>query len=139
MAGNELIKIDEIKSRIFTIRGMQVMLDSDLAEFFGVKTKRLNEQVRRNILRFPEEFCFELSKEEKHKVVANCDHLQNLKYSPHLPYVFTEQGVAMASALINSDIAVMMSIKIMKAFVAMRYFISQNGNLFKRIDRKSVV
>ncbi|HPV20368.1 MAG TPA: ORF6N domain-containing protein, partial [bacterium] len=81
MTENELINIDDIKSRIFTIRGMQVMLDSDLAEFFGVETKRLNEQVRRNILRFPEEFCFKLSKEEKNKVVAICDHLQNLKYS----------------------------------------------------------
>jgi len=134
MGGNELIKIDDIKSRIFTIRGMQVMIDSDLAEFFGVETKRLNEQVRRNILRFPEEFCFKLSKEEKNKAVAICDHLQNLKYSPHLPYVFTEQGVAMASALINSDIAVMMSIKIMKAFVAMRHFISNNGDIFKRME-----
>ncbi|HQI03916.1 MAG TPA: ORF6N domain-containing protein [bacterium] len=134
MTENELIHIDDIKSRIFTIRGMQVMLDSDLAEFFGVETKRLNEQVRRNILRFPEEFCFKLSKEEKNKVVAICDHLQNLKYSPHLPYVFTEQGVAMASALINSDIAIMMSIKIMKAFVAMRHFISKNGDIFKRIE-----
>ncbi|HQM84742.1 MAG TPA: ORF6N domain-containing protein [bacterium] len=132
-SGNELIKVDEIKNRIFTIREMQVMIDSDLAEFFGVETKRLNEQVRRNILRFPEEFCFKLSKEEKNKVVAICDHLQNLKYSPHLPYVFTEQGVAMASALINSDIAIMMSIKIMKAFVAMRHFISNNGDIFKRM------
>ena len=134
MTENELINIDDIKSRIFTIRGMQVMLDSDLAEFFGVETKRLNEQVRRNILRFPEEFCFKLSKEEKNKVVAICDHLQNLKYSHHLPSVFTEQGVAMASALINSDIAVMMSIKIMKAFVAMRRFISNNGDVFKRME-----
>ncbi|MGI6395342.1 MAG: ORF6N domain-containing protein [bacterium] len=131
---NELIEVDNIKSKIFTVRGMQVMLDSDLAEFFGVETKRLNEQVRRNILRFPEEFCFKLSKEEKNKVVAICDHLQNLKYSRYLPHVFTEQGVAMASALINSDIAIIMSVKIMKAFVAMRHFIYRNGDMFKRME-----
>lgn len=110
------------------------MLDHDLAEFFGVETKRLNEQVRRNSLRFPEEFCFKLNKEEKLKLVANCDHLENLKYSQHLPHVFTEHGVAMVSTVLNNDIAIKMSIRIMKAFVAMRHFITENAQLFKRVD-----
>ena len=98
---NEIIKADDIQSRIFTIRGMQVMLDSDLAEFYGVKTKRLNEQIRRNRLRFPEEFCFKLNVNEKENLVAICDRLEKLKYSPYLPLVFTEQGVAMVSAVLN--------------------------------------
>ena len=138
MDENRLTKLDDIQGKIYTIRGMQVMLDRDLAKFFGVETKRLNEQVRRNILRFPEEFCFILNKEEKNKLVANCDHLENLKYSQYLPCVFTEQGVAMISAVLNSDVAIRMSIKIMKAFVAMRHSIAKNDLTFQRIDRLEI-
>ena len=81
--------LTQIESRILVIRGHKVMLDADLAELYGVETKRLNEQVRRNIERFPDDFMFQLTANEKAEVVANCDHLKNLKYSKALPYAFT--------------------------------------------------
>lgn len=87
-----------IEQRIFTLRGQQVMLDSDLAELYEVETKRLNEQVRRNISRFPENFRFQLTQTEKEELVANCDRLNRLKHSSTCPYVFSEYGVAMLSA-----------------------------------------
>ena len=96
------------------------MVDADLAELYMVPTKRLNEQVKRNIKRFPEDFIFQLTHREKKEVVANCDHLQLLKYSPQLPYVFTEQGVAMLSSVLNSDRAILVNIQIMRAFVSLR-------------------
>jgi len=114
---------------------MHVMLDRDLAELYGVKTKRLNEQVKRNKERFPEDFMFQLTKEEKEDVVAFCDHLQNLKYSPTLPYAFTEQGVAMLSTVLKRSTAVEINIKIMQAFVAMRKFIIKNTEIFARLDK----
>lgn len=89
--GTQLMIPDEvIMSKIILIRGQKVMISNDLAELYGVTTKRLNEQVKRNIKRFPKHFIFQLTQEEKEQVVANCDHLQNLKYSPYLPYVFNE-------------------------------------------------
>jgi hypothetical protein len=91
---NKLVPEEVIEQRIFIIRGHKVMLDRDLAELYGVPTKRLNEQVKRNINRFPQDFMFMLTMEEKQEVVANCDHLKSLKFSPQLPYAFTEQGVA---------------------------------------------
>jgi hypothetical protein len=134
MNKGEIIKSIDIKDRIFTVRGMQVMMDRDLAELYGVETKRLNEQVRRNKLRFPEEFCFKLTKKEKIEVVAICDHLENLKYSQYLPLVFTEQGVAMVSAVLNTETSIIISIKIMKAFVSMKRFLQNNADVFKRLD-----
>ena len=95
------------------------MIDRDLAELFKVKTKRLNEQMRRNTQRFLKEFCFQLTQNEKNKLVANCDHLQNLKYSPNLPYVFNEQGVAMLLAVLRSETAIKTSVQIINAFIAM--------------------
>jgi hypothetical protein len=89
---NQLIGIDDIAPRIHSVRGIKVMLDRDLAEFFGVQTKRLNEQVKRNKGRFPADFVFQLTEAEKEKVVANCDHLNMLKYSKALPFAFTELG-----------------------------------------------
>jgi len=123
-----------IQSRIFTIRGLQVMLDRDLAELYGVENKRLNEQVKRNIGRFPEKFRFQLSKEEKHELVANCDRFETLKHSTVLPHVFTEQGVSMLSAVLRSDVAINVSIQIMDAFVGMRKFIANNAAVFQRLD-----
>ena len=88
---SEIIIPDEvIMNKIIMIRGQKVMISNDLAELYGVTTKRLNEQVKRNIKRFPKHFMFQLTEQEKEKVVAICDHLLNLKYSPYLPYVFTE-------------------------------------------------
>ncbi|MFZ5771467.1 MAG: ORF6N domain-containing protein [Thermodesulfobacteriota bacterium] len=107
MKNNKLI-IDTkaIENRIFTIRGFQVMLDRDLSELYQVPTKRLNEQVKRNIERFLEQFRFQLTQDEKSELVANCDRFENLKHSASLPNAFTEQGVAMLSAVLRSETAV---------------------------------
>ena len=118
----------------FTIRGVQVIVDRDLATLYGVETKRMNEQVRRNLERFPSRFRFQLTKDELNEVVANCDHLMSIKYSPTLPYVFTEQGVSMLSSVLHSDTAVDVSIQIMDAFVAMRHFLVSNAAIFQRLE-----
>ncbi|MBR0317763.1 MAG: ORF6N domain-containing protein [Spirochaetia bacterium] len=99
---NDLINI---KNKILVIRGQQVMLDHDLAELYGVETRVLNQAVRRNIDRFPEYFCFQLNKTEIKEVVTSCDHLKMLIFSPFNPYAFTEQGVAMLSAILRSKTA----------------------------------
>ncbi|MDA8090652.1 MAG: ORF6N domain-containing protein [Nitrospiraceae bacterium] len=88
-----------IEKKILFIRGEKVMLDMDLAVLYGVTTKRLNEQVKRNRARFPEDFMFQLTESEKAEVVANCDHLKKLKFSPNLPYAFTEHGAIMAATI----------------------------------------
>jgi len=126
---------DNIRQRIFTIRGLQVMLDKDLAELYGVENKRLNEQVKRNIERFPEKFRFQLTKEEKIELVANCDRFKSLKHSTVLPHVFTEQVVSMLSAVLRSETAIKVSIQIMDAFVGMRKFIANNAAIFQRLDK----
>lgn len=133
---NELPVINEetIKNKIYSIRGLQVMLDRDLAELYGVETKRLNEQVKRNIGRFPESFKFQLSESEKNELVAKCDRFISLKHSTVNPYVFTEQGVAMLSAILKSQIAIQTSIYIINAFVQMRKFMSNNALVFQRLD-----
>ncbi len=134
---NELAGLDEnqIKNKILTIRGLQVMLDSDLAVLYEVTTKVLNQSVKRNIERFPSDFIFQLTDDEKNELVTNCDHLQELKYSSQLPYVFTEQGVATLSGILNSKRAIDVNIQIMRAFVALRKFISSNAQIFQRLDR----
>ena len=124
-----------IENRILTLRGKQVMIDRDLAELYGVETKRLNEQVRRNVERFPEHFRFQLSNQEKDELVANCDRFNGLKHSSFNPFAFTEQGVAMLSAVLKSETAVHTSIRIIDAFVAMRNFLMNNASIFQRIER----
>ena len=128
------LTIRQIEKMIFTIRGVQVIVDRDLATLYGVETKRMNEQVRRNLERFPSRFRFQLTKDELDEVVANCDHLLSIKYSPTLPYVFTEQGVSMLSSVLHSDTAVDVSIQIMDAFVAMRHFLVSNAAIFQRLE-----
>lgn len=123
----------EIQNRILVLRGQQVMIDRDLAELYGVDTKRLNEQVKRNIERFPENFMFQLEDKEKTELVAICDRFTTLKHSSSNPYAFTEQGVAMLSAVLKSETAVKMSIQIMNAFVEMRHFLQNNSRLFEEI------
>lgn len=125
---------EDIAQLIMNIRGMQVMVDRDLAILYGVENKRLNEQVRRNIERFPERFRFQLTKEETNELVANCDRLNALKHSTVMPYVFTEQGISMLSTVLHSQTAIAVSIKIMDAFVAMRRFIATNAQLFQRLE-----
>lgn len=129
-----ILQKDNIRNKIHTIRNRQVMIDRDLAELFEVKTKRLNEQMRRNTERFPKEFCFQLTQDEKNELVANCDHLRNLKYSSNPPYVFTEQGVAMLSAVLRSETAIKTSVQIINAFIVMRRFINANVQIFQRLE-----
>ncbi len=133
---NEVLVISQkvIEERIFRFRNCQVMIDRDLAEFYGVETKRLNEQVKRNIERFPDEFRFQLTAEETNELVANCDRFRSLKHSSFSPYAFTEQGVAMLSAVLRSETSVKVSIQIINAFVGMRRFLLQNAEIFQKIE-----
>ena len=124
-----LVPNELIASRILLIRGQKVMIDSDIAELYGVTTKRLNEQVKRNISRFPSNFMFELTKEEKNQVVANCDHLEKLKFSPVLPKVFTEHGIMMVANVLTSERAIQVSIQIIEVFIKMREILTDNLNL----------
>lgn len=124
-----------IENRILTIRGHQVMVDRDLAELYQVDTKVLNQAVKRNIERFPESFRFQLSNNEKDELVTNCDRFKVLKHSTSNPYVFTEQGVAMLSAVLKSETAIHTSIRIIEAFVAMRNFLLNNASIFQRMER----
>ena len=126
-------KLTQIQKRIYVIREKRVMLDSDLALLYEVEAKRLNEAVKRNIRRFPADFMFRLSKSEFAEVVANCDHLQNIKFRPTLPYVFTEQGVAMLAAVLNSQKAIDVNIQIMRAFINLRNYVFNNGTLYEQI------
>lgn len=124
----------EIENRIFSVRGQQVMIDRDLAEMYQVQTKVLNQAVKRNSQRFPEKFRFQLTENEKDELVTNCDRFTNLKHSTALPYAFTEQGIAMLSAVLRSDIAIQVSIQIMDAFVEMRKVLTSQSNVLQRID-----
>ena len=125
---------DSIENRIITIRGVQVILDRDLAELYGAETKRLNQQANRNRDRFPQRFRFQLSKDEKDELVANCNRFESLKHSSTRPYAYTEQGVAMMSAVLHTPYAIDISVKIMDAFVVMRYFLASNALVFQRLD-----
>ena len=126
--------IKEIEEKIFTFRGIQVMIDKDLADVYGVKTKALNQAVKRNVERFPERYRFQLSDNELDELVTKCDRLVTLKHSSSNPFVFTEQGVSMLASVLKSDTAVQTSIKIIDAFVAMRHFMLSNAKLFAEID-----
>lgn len=123
----------EPKIQIFWIRGLPVILDLHLAPLYGVKTKRLNEQIGRNSERFPEDFVFRLSKKEWGEVVANCDHLGKSLFSNTLPTAFTEQGALMASTVLRSAQAIQMSIYIVRAFVRMREAMSANEMILRRL------
>ena len=111
------------------------MISNDLAELYGVTTKRLNEQVKRNINRFPKHFMLQLTEQEKDKVVANCDHLQNLKYSPYLPYVFTEHGTVMLANVLNSERAIQASVRIVEIYIKMRENILTNKELLLKMEQ----
>lgn len=123
----------DIEKLIVTVRGEQVLIDQDIARLYGVTTSRLNQQAKRNIERFPESFRFQLTKEERDEVVANCDNLRSLKFYPSLPYAYTEQGIGQLSTVVHSKIAIKRSILIMNAFVAMRRFMAQNAGMLMRI------
>jgi len=130
-----IISSDSIKDMIFTIRGKQVLVDRDLAILYQVETKVLNQAVKRNIERFPDDFRFQLSDEEKNELVTNCDRFKNLKHSTSNPYVFTELGVSMLSAVLKSQVAINISINIIRAFVDMRKFLISNASIFERLEK----
>jgi hypothetical protein len=118
---------------ILSIRGQKVVLDADLASLYGVPTKRLNEQVKRNAERFPSDFVFQLSSEEKADVVANCDHLSRLKFSKTCPYAFTEHGALMAANVLNSPQAVKMSVHVVRAFIKQRELLMAHADVLKKL------
>lgn len=115
MSSGQIIPVEAIENKTLLIRGLKVMIDFDIAQLYGGITKRLNEQVKRNRKRFPGDFMIQLSKQEKLDVVANCDHLKNLKFSSSLPYAFTEHGVIMLAAVLNSQKAVDVSDFVIRA------------------------
>lgn len=124
-----IIQSGLIETRIFTIQNKQVMIDRNLAELYNIETKALNQAVKRNIERFPKQFCFQHSDSETKELVANYDRFKALKHSASNPYAFTEQGVAMLSAVLRSETAVKVSIEIMNAFVQMRHYLQENANI----------
>ncbi len=132
---NLIINENNIKNKIHNIRNQQVMLDRDLAELYGVKSIRLREQVKRNIERFPSDFMFQLSENEVDFMVSQNAIPSKQHLGGNLPYVFTEQGVSMLSAVLKSEMAVIMSVKIIRAFIEMRKLISQNISMFERFER----
>ena len=128
--------VEEIENLIYTIRGKQVMLDSDVAMLYHYETRKINQTVKRNIERFPEEFCFQLTEKEVEVLRSQFVILKKNGKGHHrkyLPYAFTEQGIAMLSGLLKNDIAVQVSINIMNAFVSMRRFLLNNGQVFERL------
>jgi hypothetical protein len=129
-----LIPTEKIDRAILYIRGVKVMIDSDLAELYGVSTSRLNEQVKRNSDRFPEDFMFQLTLEEKQEVIANCDHLKKLKYSPYLPFAFTEHGSVMLASVVNSKVAIIANIQIVRTFVKLREMLDSNKQLSVKLE-----
>ena len=128
------LPVEEVASRILLIRGEKVMIDADLAELYGAETKRLNEQVKRNRERFPEDFMFQLTPAEKDEVVANCDHLAKLKFSKALPYAFTEHGAIQAANVLNSARAVEMGVYVVRAFVKLRELLASNKELAAKLN-----
>ena len=130
-----MVADDIILNKILVIRNKKVMIDSDLAKLYHVTTKRLNEQVKRNAKRFPEDFMFQLTLEEKAEVVANCDHLSNLKYSPSLPNVFTEHGAVMLAGILNSETAIQVNIRIIRVFNRMREGLGNYNDLLSKLEQ----
>lgn len=131
---NSALPQEHLMALICTFRGEPVMMDSDLARLYGVETKVLNQSVKRNVDRFPGSFRFQLTDAEKKELVTSCDRFRNLKHASAAPYAFTEQGVAMLSAVLRSKTAVRTSISIISAFVGMRRYIVANSGLLQRID-----
>jgi phage regulator Rha-like protein len=136
---DDIIPAERIENRIYLIRGQKVMLDRDLAELYGVKTKALNQAVKRNPGRFPSDFMFQLNREEKNRLVTNCDRFEMLKHSSSLPYAFNEQGIAMLSSVINSEKAIQVNVAIIRIFVKLRRILSTHKKLaqkFKELEDK---
>lgn len=129
-----LVAAESIAQSILLIRGHKVMLDADLAELYGVPTKALNQAVRRNMERFPADFMFQLSQDEKTEVVTNCDHLGSLRFSAVRPWVFTEHGALMAASILKSARAVEMSVFVVRAFVRLRVLARTHAELAVQLE-----
>jgi hypothetical protein len=127
---------EEIINRIYIVRNQKVMLDRDLAEMYGVPTYRLNEAVKRNIARFPEDFMFQLSGEEQKVLRSQIAILETGKgkHSKYLPYAFTEQGVAMLSSVLNSELAIQVNIRIIRVYTKIRQLLLESRDLWKKIE-----
>jgi uncharacterized protein (UPF0147 family) len=129
-----IVPVECIWRCILLIRNQKVILDRDLAVLYDVKTKALNQAVRRNIKRFPDDFIFQLTKAEKKQLVTNCDRFEPLKHSTSMPYAFTEQGIAMLSSVLNSERAINVNIAIMRTFVKLREILGSNDLLRRKIE-----
>lgn len=129
-----LVPVEAIASAILVLRGQRVILDADLAGLYGVTTRRPNEQIRRNPGRFPGDFVFQLDDEEKSEVVAKCDHLPKLRFSPVLPYAFTEHGALMAASVLNTPRAAEVSVYVVRAFIKLREILYSHADLAHKLD-----
>lgn len=136
---HSLIPVERIESRILVVRGCKVMLDADLAGVYGVPTRTLNQAVKRNSERFPSDFMFQLTAEEKEKVITICDHLSKLRFAPSLPYAFTEHGALMAANVLSSQRAIAASVWVVRAFVRLRETLATHKELarkFAELERR---
>ena len=133
-ASDALRPAASVERCILFIRGQRVLLDADLAALYGVSTRILNQAVKRNRERFPEDFMFRLTATEKAKVITHCDHLRPLRFSPSLPHALSEHGVIMLASVLNSSIAVRASVQVVRAFVRLRRMLASNAELARRLD-----
>ncbi len=124
-----------VVNMILLLRNKRVMIDRDLAELYGVTTFRLNEAVKRNKNRFPEDFMFQLTQQEKEEVIANCDNLKSLKFSAHLPYAFTEHGAVMLASVLNSDQAIQMNIQVVRIFTQIREIALTHKDVLLKVNQ----
>ena len=122
-----------LETLILTLRNQKVLLDADLAAIYGVPTRALNQAVKRNAARFPKDFLFQLTHQEKKEVVTNCDHLARLKFSPVRPYAFTEHGALMVANVLNSARAVKMSVYVVRAFIKQREMLMAQADILKQL------
>jgi hypothetical protein len=135
MTAGVAIPDETLFSKIFLVRGKKVMIDLDLAELYGVPTKRLNEQVKRNTKRFPVDFMFQLSQNEKARLIKTYEHLNRLKYSPNLPFVFTEHGAVMLASVLNSERAIEVNVQIVRVFIRMREMLITHKDILSKLRK----
>lgn len=129
------MQLERVENKIYVLRGKQIMLDFDLASLYGIETRRLKEQVKRNNERFPSDFMFQLTKQEWQELIAICDNLpENIKFSPVPPFAFTQEGITMLSGVLQSPVAIQVNIGIMRAFVAMRQYVLNSSNTVKELE-----
>ena len=126
---------ESVMNKILFIRNKKVMIDRDLAELYGVDTRQLNQQVKRNIKKFPKDFMIQLTAKEKDKIVATCDHLQSLKFSKTLPFAFTEHGAVMLASVLNSDRAIEVNIQIVRIFTKMKELLLTHKDILLKLEQ----